>query len=160
MRIQMSPRILARGLISVHGRVIVRTHLAVSNSIGCHLTDCWSLDCCSQLGCTVVRRSRCNIFIHPTSLPAQVGELSPKRSMTSRPLREPLNTESFWICRGVEVETRPSRLGLGRVSVVRGQGPLSGQACIDDYIRATEPVFDYLTKWSGLVRARCFNASL
>ncbi|BDA40432.1 probable PAN2-PAN3 deadenylation complex catalytic subunit pan2 [Coccomyxa sp. Obi] len=52
---------------------------------------------------------------------------------------------------GVEVETRPSRLGLGRVSVVRGTGALSGQACIDDYIRATEPIFDYLTKWSGLV---------
>ncbi|CAL8467279.1 g6816 [Coccomyxa elongata] len=52
---------------------------------------------------------------------------------------------------GVEVETRPSRLGLGRVSVVRGTGALSGKACIDDYIRATEPVFDYLTKWSGLV---------
>jgi PAB-dependent poly(A)-specific ribonuclease subunit 2 len=51
----------------------------------------------------------------------------------------------------VEVETRPSRLGLGRVSVVRGQGPATGEACIDDYIRATEPVYDYLTKWSGLV---------
>jgi hypothetical protein len=55
-------------------------------------------------------------------------------------------------CRGVEVETRPSRLGLARVSIVRGSGPLSGQACIDDYIRAVEPVFDYLTKYSGLVR--------
>lgn len=50
------------------------------------------------------------------------------------------------------METRPSRLGLGRVSVVRGTGALTGKACIDDYIRATEPVFDYLTKWSGLVR--------
>ena len=50
------------------------------------------------------------------------------------------------------METRPSRLGLGRVSIVRGQGLLTGKACIDDYIRATEPVFDYLTKWSGLVR--------
>lgn len=61
------------------------------------------------------------------------------------------------VCRGIEVETRPSRLGLGRVSVVRGQGPLSGRACIDDYIRATEPIFDYLTKWSGLVSAcSCF----
>ena len=57
------------------------------------------------------------------------------------------------LTRGVEVETRPSRLGLGRVSVVRGQGPFTGEACIDDYIRATEPVFDYLTKWSGLVGA-------
>ena len=55
------------------------------------------------------------------------------------------------MCRGIEIETRPSRLGLARVSIVRGQGPLTGEACIDDYIRVTEPVFDYLTKWSGLV---------
>lgn len=51
----------------------------------------------------------------------------------------------------MEIETRPSRLGLGRVSVVRGEGPLTGEPCIDDYIRATEPIFDYMTKWSGLV---------
>jgi hypothetical protein len=56
-----------------------------------------------------------------------------------------------FICRGVEVETRPSRLGLARVSIVRGSGPLAGHACIDDYIRAVEPVYDYLTKYSGLV---------
>ena len=53
--------------------------------------------------------------------------------------------------RGVEIETRPSRLGLGRVSVLRGEGPLTGEPCIDDYIRATEPIYDYMTKWSGLV---------
>ncbi|CAL5225176.1 g7957 [Coccomyxa viridis] len=52
---------------------------------------------------------------------------------------------------GVEIETRPSRLGLGRVSVLRGEGPLTGEPCIDDYIRATEPIYDYMTKWSGLV---------
>jgi len=55
------------------------------------------------------------------------------------------------MCRGVEIETRPSRLGLGRVSVLRGEGPLTAEPCIDDYIRATEPIFDYMTKWSGLV---------
>ena len=52
--------------------------------------------------------------------------------------------------RGVDVETAPSRLGLARVSVVRGEGPLAGHACIDDYIRCTEPVFDHLTQFSGL----------
>lgn len=52
--------------------------------------------------------------------------------------------------RGVEIETAPSRLGLARVSVVRGEGPQAGKACIDDYIRATEPVYDYLTQYSGL----------
>lgn len=37
--------------------------------------------------------------------------------------------------RGIEVEVRPSRLGLARVSVLRGQGPAKGTACIDDYIK-------------------------
>ena len=53
-------------------------------------------------------------------------------------------------CSGVEVETAPSRLGLARVSVVRGEGAAAGTACIDDYIRTTEPVYDYLTQYSGL----------
>lgn len=45
---------------------------------------------------------------------------------------------------------RPARLGLARVSVVRGEGPRAGGACMDDYIRAVEPVYDYLTRYSGL----------
>jgi len=53
--------------------------------------------------------------------------------------------------RGIEVEARPPRLGLGRVSVVRGQGPGFGVTCIDDYIRSVEPVYDYLTRFSGLI---------
>ncbi|KAK9843491.1 hypothetical protein WJX81_005692 [Elliptochloris bilobata] len=52
---------------------------------------------------------------------------------------------------GVEVEVCPARLGLARVSVVRGAGERAGEPCIDDYIQAVEPVHDYLTKWSGLV---------
>ena len=44
-----------------------------------------------------------------------------------------------------------SRLSLARVSVVRGEGPLIGQPCIDDYVRAVEPVYDYLTRYSGVV---------
>jgi len=68
---------------------------------------------------------------------------------------------------GEIVETRPARLGLARVSVVRGgrdDGDESGGdssskkptsqllnvPAIDDYIRQNEPVFDYLTRWSGL----------
>lgn len=53
--------------------------------------------------------------------------------------------------RGFDVESRPSRLGLGRVSVIRGEGPRVGVPCIDDYIRSVEPVYDYLTQFSGLV---------
>lgn len=42
---------------------------------------------------------------------------------------------------------RPSRLGLARVSVLRGQGAAKGACCIDDYIKCAEPVYDYLTKF-------------
>ena len=45
-----------------------------------------------------------------------------------------------------------ARLGLARVSVVRGEGPLAGQPCVDDYIHLHEPVADHLTRFSGIVR--------
>ncbi|KAL6767877.1 PAR1 [Auxenochlorella protothecoides x Auxenochlorella symbiontica] len=57
----------------------------------------------------------------------------------------------YSLVRGMEVTTRPSRLGLARVSVVRGEGALEGTACIDDYIRSPEAVHDYLTRFSGIV---------
>ena len=49
------------------------------------------------------------------------------------------------------MEVCKARLGLARVSVVRGEGPAAGSPAIDDYIRSLEPISDYLTKWSGLV---------
>ncbi len=45
---------------------------------------------------------------------------------------------------------RPSRLGLARVSVLRGGGEHQGVPFIDDYIAITEPVVDYLTAYSGI----------
>ena len=51
---------------------------------------------------------------------------------------------------GSEVESIPARLGLARISVVRGQGSEKFTPVIDDYIRAVEPVNDYLTRFSGL----------
>ena len=61
---------------------------------------------------------------------------------------------------GALVETRPARLGLARVSVVRGPPPAAAATrhdalpaytpAIDDYVRPAEPVHDYLTRWSGL----------
>lgn len=63
-------------------------------------------------------------------------------------------------CRGVEVEVRPSRLGLARVSVLRGQGPAKGTACIDDYIKSAEPVYDYLTKFRCAPRGPALCPSL
>lgn len=45
---------------------------------------------------------------------------------------------------------RPTRLGLARVSVLRGSGPDAAVPFINDYITIAEPVVDYLTKYSGL----------
>eukprot|EP00889_Picochlorum_renovo_P008803 jgi/Picre1/35833/NNA_003293.t1 len=61
----------------------------------------------------------------------------------SAPEKMVLNEQDDW--------SRTSRLGLGRVSLVRGDGPLAGTPCIDDYIRSVEPVYDHLTRYSGLL---------
>lgn len=45
---------------------------------------------------------------------------------------------------------RPSRLGLARVSVLRGSGQDADLPFIDDYISIHETVVDYLTKHSGI----------
>eukprot|EP00198_Chlamydomonas_reinhardtii_P002059 XP_001691395.1 PAN2-like protein [Chlamydomonas reinhardtii] len=46
---------------------------------------------------------------------------------------------------------KQSRLTLARVAVVAAEpGPLAGSCCVDDYIRAVEPTYDYLTRWSGI----------
>ena len=47
---------------------------------------------------------------------------------------------------------RPSRLSLARVSVVRGdnKNDMIGVPFIDDYVATSEPVFDYLTEYSGI----------
>lgn len=47
-------------------------------------------------------------------------------------------------------EAHPARLALARVSVLRGSGPMEGTPFLDEYIRASEPVADHLTKWSGI----------
>eukprot|EP00891_Asterochloris_glomerata_P001838 jgi/Astpho2/1838/e_gw1.00038.395.1_t len=52
---------------------------------------------------------------------------------------------------GLEVEVRKPRMGLARISVVRGAGPRAGTPAIDDYIRSLEAITDHLTKFSGLV---------
>lgn len=44
----------------------------------------------------------------------------------------------------------PARLALGRVSVIRGDGPLKGTSLMDDFVQVREPVVDYLTRFSGL----------
>ncbi|KAI9336523.1 ubiquitin carboxyl-terminal hydrolase-domain-containing protein [Obelidium mucronatum] len=45
----------------------------------------------------------------------------------------------------------PSKLGLARVSVLRGEdGPLDGVPFIDDYIAIQDTIVDYLTEYSGI----------
>ncbi|KAF2837605.1 PAB-dependent poly(A)-specific ribonuclease subunit PAN2 [Patellaria atrata CBS 101060] len=51
---------------------------------------------------------------------------------------------------GTRETIRPPRLGLARVSVLRGSGPDQGLPFIDDYIAINEPVVDYLTAYSGI----------
>ena len=52
---------------------------------------------------------------------------------------------------GTRETIRPSRLGLARVSVLRGSGVDEGTAFIDDYISTTtEPIIDHLTTFSGI----------
>lgn len=51
---------------------------------------------------------------------------------------------------GTRETRRPSRLGLARVSVLRGEGDEEGLPFMDDYIVMKEPVVDYLTRYSGI----------
>jgi PAB-dependent poly(A)-specific ribonuclease subunit 2 len=52
---------------------------------------------------------------------------------------------------GTKSVIRPSRRGLARVSVLRGEnGDLEGVPFIDDYIANSEPIVDYLTEYSGI----------
>lgn len=47
---------------------------------------------------------------------------------------------------------RPTRLGLARVSVIRGEGTYEGVPFIDEYIATNETICDHLTKYSGIKR--------
>lgn len=51
---------------------------------------------------------------------------------------------------GTRETIRPERLGLARVSVLRGAGEDEGVPFINDYITISEPVVDLLTPYSGI----------
>ena len=68
-----------------------------------------------------------------------------------------MNTNSFTLKAETEIRSdgtntiiRPPRYSLARVSVVRGETFKEGVPFIDDYICTTEPVYDYLTEYSGI----------
>ena len=46
--------------------------------------------------------------------------------------------------------TKPAHMACARISLVYGSGPQKGQVIVDDYIKMSEPVVDYLTKYSGI----------
>jgi len=52
---------------------------------------------------------------------------------------------------------RPARLGLARVSVIRGSGDKDGVPFIDDYIHTSEEIVNYLTEFSGIQRKLIFG---
>ena len=54
---------------------------------------------------------------------------------------------------GSRAVTKAATMSLGRVSVVRGEGPMREVPFIDDYIATAEHVEDYLTRFSGLRQA-------
>lgn len=45
---------------------------------------------------------------------------------------------------------KPAHMACARISAVYGNGPRQGQTLFDDYIKSSEPVVDYLTKYSGV----------
>lgn len=53
---------------------------------------------------------------------------------------------------------RPARLGLARVSVLRGSDPKEGVPFIDDYIHTSEEIVNYLTEFSGILRKDHFTS--
>lgn len=94
----------------------------------------------------------------PQSPHMSVVPLNPSKEAPRRGSPVAIDSE-FVALRAEEIEIsatgereviRPTRLGLARVSVLRGAGMLQAVPFIDDHIAIREPIVDYLTKYSGL----------
>ncbi|MCJ1461594.1 poly(A)-specific ribonuclease [Pseudocyphellaria aurata] len=100
--------------------------------------------------------------IHPRrALQSPLSSVVPLDPSTEAPCRGvPVAIDSEFVAlRAEEIEIsatgereviRPTRLGLARVSVLRGAGMFQEIPFIDDHIAIREPIVDYLTKYSGL----------
>lgn len=106
----------------------------------------------------IQKQSDC--FFHSSALPSlgSVVPLDPSTEAPSRGVPVAIDSE-FVALRAEEIEIsatgereviRPTRLGLARVSVLRGAGMFQAIPFIDDHIAIREPIVDYLTKYSGL----------
>lgn len=51
---------------------------------------------------------------------------------------------------GLKRLIKPPKLSVGRISVLRGEGPKEGECFIDDYIVTNEKIHDYKTLFSGI----------
>lgn len=95
---------------------------------------------------------------HPQPDPSQLRPLQPSTEAPRAGTPVAIDAEFVALSKaeidikadGTRETVRPPRLGLARVSVLRGVGPYEGLPFIDDYIAASEPVIDYLTAFSGI----------
>ncbi|KAI8846356.1 ubiquitin carboxyl-terminal hydrolase-domain-containing protein [Chytridium lagenaria] len=99
---------------------------------------------------TLINRRK-DLAIHykpllPSEIPAEPGFLCAIDAEFVALNKEELEIRSD----GTRSVLKPSRLGLARVSVIRGNGSSEGVPFIDEYITTSEPVVDYLTEYSGI----------
>lgn len=95
---------------------------------------------------------------HPNPDPAQLLALRPDVELPGPGVPVGIDAEFVALSKaeidikadGTRETVRPPRLGLARVSVLRGTAVDEGLPFIDDYIANTDPVVDYLTAYSGI----------
>ncbi|KAG8829897.1 poly(A)-specific ribonuclease [Serendipita sp. 400] len=102
---------------------------------------------CQDISLSIARDNSQKVheILTPDELPRPGTEVAIDAEFVQMQLEE---TEIF--ADGTRHIVRPSRLGLARVSVLRGSGPKDGVPFIDDYIHTSEEIVNYLTEFSGI----------